>query len=165
MYNVVCVTVYTFRIFCLPENQICFHLLKLFGNSWLILYRNLWLKNVTLLERNFGKNLEMQCYLIAIKRIASYITALLIPLDFRVHSFISFTVFAYTATKKKGTHYVMCVRCALFHSSMRWTDSPGPQGDFCWTCQGFAHILPSAHLTSIGLIKQQLQANRKSSLR
>lgn len=111
------------------------------------------------------QNLEMQGYLIAIKRIASYITALLIPLDFRVHSFISFTVFAYTATKKKGTHYVMCVRCALFHSSMHWTDSPGPQGDFCWACQGFAHILPSAHLTSIGLIKQQLHANRKSSLR
>lgn len=55
----------------------------------------------------------MQGYLIAIKRIASYITALLIPLDFRVHSFISFTVFAYTATKKKKVRTMSCVSDVL----------------------------------------------------
>lgn len=72
--------------------------------------QKLMVKKCSLLERNFGKNLEMQCYLIAIKRIASYITALLIPLDFRVHSFISLTVFAYTATKKR---YALCHVCQM----------------------------------------------------
>lgn len=55
----------------------------------------------------------MQGYLIAIKTIASYITALLIPLDFRVHSFISLTVFAYTATKKK-VRTMSCVSDVLY---------------------------------------------------
>lgn len=76
--------------------------------------QKLMVKKCSLLERNFGKNLEMQCYLIAIKRIASYITALLIPLDFRVHSFISLTVFAYTATKKKKVRTMSCVSDVLY---------------------------------------------------
>lgn len=86
---------------------------------------------------------------------------LLTPLDFWALSFISLTVFAYTATTTTTTKIIQYVRGTLFYSSLHWTDSPGTEDDFCQAHQSLIHILPSVNLTCIGLIKQQPQANKE----